>query len=97
VTESNADTVTPLDGEDGNVTGVAEQFERPDARDYKTRGQTTVATRRGYAVAPSDKSLPVVTSDGVKMTKEQAEAVVKESNGRAFIKGSGDADQDEEG
>lgn len=87
MTEQNPDTVTPLDGDDGNVTGVAEQFgiENVQSDDYKTRGQTTVATRHGYAVVPSNKDLPVVTSAGVKMTKEEADAVVAESNDRAFL------------
>jgi len=96
VTESNPDTVTPLDGEDGNVTGVAAQFapENVSAEYYDTRGQTTVATRRGYAVVPTNKDLPMVTSEGVKMTKEQADAVVAESNGRAFLVSDDENEED---
>ncbi len=76
---NEADTVTPLDGEDGEVTGVAEQFGNVDERDYETRGQTTVATAPGYRFAPSKKDLPVITSRGVKMSREDADAVVEEA------------------
>lgn len=77
----DADTVTPLDGEDGEVTGVTEQFDNVDTEDYSTKGQTTVATRRGYRFAPSNKDLPVITAAGVKVTADQAQALVDESNG----------------
>jgi len=95
VTEGNADTVTPLDGDGSNVTGVTEQFPNVAAEDYKTRGQTTVATRRGYRFVPSNKDLPVVTDQGVKMTKEDAEAAVAESNGRAFIVSNDDENKED--
>lgn len=85
IVAADADTVTPLDGEDGNVTGIAEQFPNVSEEDYDTRGQTTVATRPGYRFVPSDDSLPIVTSKGVKMTQEQADTVVKESRGRVRI------------
>lgn len=76
------DTVTPLDGDGSNVTGIEAQHasENVKAEDYETRGQTTVATRRGYAYVPSDKSLPMITSAGVKMTKSAADALVAESD-----------------
>lgn len=53
--------------------------------DYSTRGQTTVATRRGWRFAPSDKDLPVVTHAGVKVTSEQARSLVQESGGLVQI------------
>lgn len=80
-----ADTVTPLDGDGRNVVGLDEQFENVSADEYETRGQTTVATRRGYRFVPSDKEIPIITSDGVKMGKEDADKVVAESRGRVFI------------
>lgn len=79
MTEHDADTVTPLDGDGSNVTGVDEQFENVSQADYETRGQTTVATRRGYRFVPSDKEIPVITSAGVKVTAEQAEELVEAS------------------
>ena len=56
------------------------------SEDYTTRGQTVVATRRGYRFTPEDKSIPVITRDGVKVTKEQADALVAESGGLVEIK-----------
>lgn len=83
---NDADTVTPLDGDGSNVTGLDEQFENVKQEDYDTRGQTTVATRRGYRFAPSDKNVPVITNTGVKVTADQAEALVKESNGMVSVR-----------
>ena len=50
-------------------------------KEYTTRGQTKVATKRGWRFAPKDKDLPVITSAGVFVTREQAEALVEESDG----------------
>lgn len=97
--ENEVDTVTPLDGDGHNVTyptpagagvieDVAEGFDNVRAEDFETGGRTTVATPLGYAFAPSNTDVPVITHAGVKMTKEQAEEVVAESdsvNGRAYI------------
>jgi hypothetical protein len=83
--DNGVDTTTPLDGDGRNVTGVAEQFGDDAPEEYTTRGQTTVATRRGYRFASSNQDLPVITSDGIKMTKSEADAVVAESNGRVSI------------
>lgn len=80
------DTVSPLDGEDGNVTGVTEQFPNVPEEQYSTRGQTTVATRHGVVFVPSNEALPAITPRGVKMSKEDADKVVGESRGRAFIR-----------
>lgn len=52
---------------------------RVSPEDYKTRGTVTVAARPGYEVIPTDKSLPVVTTAGVTMTRDQADALLKES------------------
>lgn len=82
---NGVDTTTPLDGDGRNVTGVAEQFGDDAPEEYTTRGQTVVATRRGYRFASSNKDLPVITSDGIKMTKDEADAVVAESDGFASI------------
>lgn len=93
----DVDTVTPLDGDGTGVTGIAEQFDRTDdepfdpstgnikAEAFETQGRTTVATRRGYAFASNDKSIPVVTHAGMVVTKEQAEALVEESDGLVHI------------
>lgn len=78
---NDADTVTPLDGEDGHVTGIPEQFGHVQESDYETEGRTTVATAPGYRFASSHKGLPVITSRGVKMTKDEAEQVVDEAKG----------------
>lgn len=99
----DVDTVTPLDGDGSGVTGLDEQFDpRVDnepfdlstgnirAEEFETQGRTTVATRRGYAFASNDKSIPVVTHAGLVVTKEQAETLVEESGGLVTIK------QDEE-
>lgn len=87
---AKTDTVTPLDGEgaeQGDVVDVAADLASTNVaeEDYKTNGTTTVATRPGYRFVPSDKDLPVVTSKGVKMTKENADKTVKESRGRVRI------------
>lgn len=81
----NVDTVTPLDGDGSNVVGLDEQFENVKSEDYETKGQTTVATRDGYRFVPSDKSIPVITSQGIKVTKDQAEALSQESDGLVSI------------
>ena len=99
VTDDNVDTVTPLDGDGSGVTGLAEQFDRThdnepfdpstgnvSAEEFETQGRTTVATRRGYAFASNDKGIPVVTHAGLLVTKEQAEALVEESDGLVHIK-----------
>lgn len=97
VNDDNVDTVTPLDGDGSGVTGVAEQFDRTDDEPfdsstgnikpeaYETQGRTTVATRRGYAFSPNDKAFPVVTHTGIKVTKDEAEALIEESNGLVSI------------
>lgn len=98
----NVDTVTPLDGDGTGVTGLGDQFHNEEyepfdpstgnikAEAFETQGRTTVATRRGYAFASNDKEIPVVTHAGLVVTKEQAEALVEESEGLVTIK------QDEE-
>lgn len=99
----DVDTVTPLDGDGHNVTGISEQFENPrdavesgnvSVKDYETRGRTTVATRRGYRFAPSDKDIPVITHEGVKVTAEQAATLAKESDDLVFVRADA---SDEEG
>lgn len=88
--ENDADTVTPLDGDGSNVTGVTEQFDNVSVEDYSTRGHTTVATRRGYRFAPSNKDIPVVTHEGLNVTKEQASELVTESDGVVYITEEGE-------
>ena len=85
----STDTVTPLDGDGKNVVTPGEGEPTVDTgnvgpEDYSTRGQTTVATPRGYRFAPSDKEVPVVTHAGLKVTAEQADALVSESDGLVF-------------
>lgn len=80
--ENDVDTVTPVD--DGDFTPF-DDHGNITPEHYETRGQTTVATRRGYAFVPSDKNVPVITAEGVQVTKDQADAIVNESNGRVHI------------
>ena len=77
---NDADTVPS--GDEFTADAVEENV---PVEDYSTRGQTTVATRRGYRFVPSNKSLPVVTHDGVKVTIEDAEALTSESKGIVFV------------
>lgn len=53
--------------------------------EYDTQGRTTVATRRGYAFQPTDNDLPLVTHTGIQVTREQANALVDESDGVVHI------------
>lgn len=46
---------------------------------FKSSGNTLVRARKGYRFQPGDPNLPVVTSDGVRVTKTQAEALVAEA------------------
>ena len=46
---------------------------------YKTKGEVVVAAQRGFSFRPSDTDLPVITSEGVKMTRTQADKVLKEA------------------
>lgn len=96
VSENNgADTVSPLDPAEGEPDVEARLAPgHVKAEDYETRGQTTVRTRRGRAFVPSDKNLPIVRSTGLKVTKEQAETLVEESNGLVFIDSSDESEED---
>ena len=95
VTEQDpVDTITPLDGEDGNVTGLQDQFGNTPESEYETKGKTTVATRHGYRFASSNKDVPVIHSGGVKVTKEVADELVKESkDSRAEVRIVEDSDE----
>jgi hypothetical protein len=93
-TEPDAPTVADMppvgapstESQDGeSQPDVASTSERPSAEDYTTQGRTVVKMRPGYRHVPSDTSLPEIDSRGVQMNKEQAEKVVAESRGRAFI------------
>lgn len=83
--DDDVDTVTPLDGDGSNATGVDEQFNNTPETEYETRGRTRVATRKGYRFKPSNKDLPEIHSGGVNMTSDEADAVVEESGGVVFI------------
>lgn len=50
-----------------------------DGSEFSSRGQTLVKAAHGYAFATSDKNLPIITPEGVRMSKTQAEAVVAEA------------------
>lgn len=87
--QQSADTVTPLDGDGKNVVQPGEgaptvETGNVNPEDYNTEGRTTVATPRGYRFASSNKEIPVVTSAGIKVTAEQADALAKESDGLVF-------------
>lgn len=81
----NVDTVTPLDGDGRNVIGAEADAASTDAEDYKTKGRTTVATRRGFRFRSANEDLPVVTHAGIKVTREEANALVEESSGLVSI------------
>lgn len=101
--DDEVDTVTPLDGDGRNVVGLDEQFGGSvpyddstgniNPAEFDTAGRTRVATPIGYRFASNDKALPVVDSDGVKMTREQADAVIAESDNLVFLV---DNDENEE-
>lgn len=102
--DNDANTVAPLDGDGHNVVG-ADVYVNPSAvapdnvraEDYSTQGRTTVATAPGFAFAPHDNDLPLITSKGVDMTREQADAVVKEAEGtRAGVHIVSNTDDNEE-
>lgn len=46
---------------------------------YQTRGQTRLATRHGQIFVSSNEDLPQITSEGVNMTADEAEAVLAEA------------------
>lgn len=48
--------------------------------EYESSGRITIATRPGYAHRPTDENLPIIDSSGVKVTREQADAVMAEAN-----------------
>lgn len=83
-----SDTVTPLDvPEEGfgelpdGPDSEPEADVTPDSDVDEDEGKVTVRTRRGYAFQSSDKDLPVVDFTGVKVTQEQADFLVDESDG----------------
>lgn len=76
------DTITPPD--EGDTTAPVAD-DRPSAEEYSTQGKTQVATRPGYAYNSADKSLPTITATGVKVTADQAQALVEESDGRVTV------------
>jgi hypothetical protein len=51
-----------------------------EGEEFKTSGQTRLATRRGYRFAPSDKTLPVITSSGVTVNATQAKKIIEEAD-----------------
>lgn len=97
---SSTDTVTPLDGDGQNVVIPPEgspqvPTDNVPPEDYDTRGQTTVATPRGYRFSSSDKEIPVIDVHGVQVTSAQADALIKESDDLVY-KVVTPADQDKE-
>lgn len=79
----DVDTVTPLDVQQEGL--FEPDYGNVAPEDYTTQGKTTVATRSGYRFVPSDKSLPVITSTGVKVTAAQADSLVNESGGLVHV------------
>lgn len=55
------------------------------ADEYTTNGNTQVRVPWGYEFAPADPDLPRITSQGVVVTKAQAERLVDDSDGLVFI------------
>lgn len=103
--ENEVDTTTPLDGDGQNVVyptpgdaAIFDQYaDHVKPEEYETNGRTTVATPLGYAFVSADKDIPVVTHEGIKVTKEVAETLVAESdeiNGRVFIVAPDDTEED---
>ena len=86
-TMAKADT-PPQDVEPVVTEPVAPATTTQAGEEYKTQGQTRVATQHGYAFRPSNQDLPVIDHLGVNVTKEQAEAVLQESersDGRVYL------------
>lgn len=73
----------PQSGE--SQTDAASAQGRPSSEDYTSTGTTVVKTRRGHRVVPSNTDLPVVDEQGVKMSADNAKAVVGEFPDYAFI------------
>lgn len=68
--------------------------ETQEGEAFETQGRTLVRTKPRYDFAPSDKSLPVITPEGVYMNAEQAKAVIDEADeaeeGLVYIDKEGD-------
>lgn len=85
--DDDVDTTTPLDGdgrdvvvpETGEDPALFEQFDNVHPEDYETTGRTTLATRHGYAFAHTVEEVPIITSSGVKMSREKADLILAES------------------
>lgn len=58
---------------------------RPNTDEYKTTGQTVVATHVGYAYNDSTGKFPTITSSGLNVSADDATALVDESKGRVYI------------
>lgn len=97
---NDVDTTTPLDGDGQDVEFPSpeegeflDQFPNVRPEDYESRGQTTLATERGYAFVSSDESVPVITHTGVNVSADVAEAVLEESarlDGKVFKRNNDD-------
>lgn len=84
---------------DKSVSGGVGVFDTGNVseKEYTTQGNTVVRTPHGYRFAPTENGLPVIHSGGVKVTKNQALALVKESDGLVIIDAKeGDEPDDDE-
>lgn len=82
MTSFNDDMVDPPSDE--TVSLAQPGVENVSAEEYTTQGKTTVATRRGYRFVPSNKDLPMITHDGIRVTADEADALVEESDGLVY-------------
>jgi hypothetical protein len=57
----------------------------PAPGEFESRGRTLVRTKYPYQFASNNTDLPVVTRDGVRVNREQADALVTESDGLVFV------------
>lgn len=70
--------VTRTDAEEA-VAPPAAELQTQSGDDYSTKGNTVVATRPGHEFNGSDKALPTITPQGVKVTAEQADKLIEEA------------------
>lgn len=85
----------PDPGDTSTATTAAVVTQAGD--EYTTRGQTRLATRRGYRFQPSNKDLPEVTASGISVTATDADAILRESDAVRGTVYKVDTDQDQEG
>lgn len=72
--------VVRTDGDSSATVSPSTTTVAQDGSEYTTRGETKVATRPGREFRGSNKSLPTITPEGVKVTADQADKLIEEAN-----------------